>query len=184
MSENKRGNYAKVYAFGADNTIALDGNLKSGAHYGAREAQEGRLGSRYAAKTRLRLPVWVFVFGVAALLFALSMAYLGRCVAISSTTKQIYRIREELARVTQTNEALEVQIAEKADDTRIQTLAINSLGMKQATEDVIYTVAPVAVASREKSGQTDTAETVVQKTSGTGLVKDGFFGLLLHMIGL
>ena len=44
MSENKRGNYAKVYAFGADNTIALDGNLKSGAHYGAREAQEGRLG--------------------------------------------------------------------------------------------------------------------------------------------
>ena len=122
--------------------------------------------------------------GVAALLFALSMAYLGRCVAISSTTKQIYRIREELARVTQTNEALEVQIAEKADDMRIQTIAINSLGMKQATEDVIYTVAPVAVASREESGQTDTAETVVQKTSGTGLVKDGFFGLLLHMIGL
>lgn len=46
MSENKRGNYAKVYAFGADNTIALDGNLKSGQPITAHgEAQEGRLGA-------------------------------------------------------------------------------------------------------------------------------------------
>ena len=115
---------------------------------------------------------------MAALFFALGMTCVSRCAAGAALNKQLYRMREELARVTQTNEALEVRIAEKADDTRIQALALNHLGMKQATSDRIYTVTPVAVPMREE----ETAQTISQPSGGSGI--SDFISIFLHRIGL
>lgn len=182
MTRRKRGSYARAYAFGAVSPISL-----SGAPSGTIELDDDFSGRMERRAERCRQPRrhergqvsgWVLVIAVAALFFALGMTCVSRCAAGAALNKQLYRMREELARVTQTNEALEVRIAEKADDTRIQALALNHLGMKQATSDRIYTVTPVAVPMREE----ETAQTISQPSGGSGI--SDFISIFLHRIGL
>lgn len=178
MSQRKRGSYARVYAFGADSPIALYGGSVADVSFQpeslTRRSVKGRRG-----RGRRLIPAWAVLLTFAFVTFGMSMAYLGRCVQIAGLTKQVYRIREELARVTQTNEKLAVLIADKEDDTRIQTRAFNRLGMTQASKDRIFTVTPVSVPERDSVTVTHAEKNTEQK-SGIGEL----FGLALHMIGL
>lgn len=185
MSQRRRGSYARAYAFGADSAIVLSGtpaveiDLSSGEN-----GEMLRRAERYTqprARERGGVRAWVVVVAVAALFFTLCMAYLSRCATISSMNKQLYRIREELARATQTNEALEVRVAEKADDTRIQALALNHLGMKQATSEQIFTIVPVSSPAR---GADNATVTEVRDSSQTSSSFFDFIGIFLHRIGL
>lgn len=184
MSQRRRGSYARAYAFGADSAIVLSGTPAVEIDLDSGESSKMlRRAERYTqprARERGGVRAWVVVVAVAALFFTLCMAYLSRCATVSSMNKQLYRIREELARATQTNEALEVRVAEKADDTRIQALALNHLGMKQATSEQIFTVAPVSSPARSA----DTSVTEVRDPAQTSSGFFDFIGIFLHRIGL
>ena len=184
MSQRRRGSYARAYAFGADSAIVLSGTPAVEIDLDSGESSKMlRRAERYTqprARERGGVRAWVVVVAVAVLFFTLCMAYLSRCATVSSMNKQLYRIREELARATQTNEALEVRVAEKADDTRIQALALNHLGMKQATSEKIFTVAPVSSPARSA----DTSVTEVRNPTQTSSSFFDFIGIFLHRIGL
>lgn len=182
MSQNLRGTWGSVYAFGTDSTIALEGGATAVSGFSVegmeRRSRRGQ-GEKTKRRAGLRAPAWLALLVTAAMVFGMGMTYVVRLSEISATTKQVYRMREELARIVQTNEGLEVRIAEKADDTRIQALAINSLGMRQATAEDIYTVAPVSMVEPGAAAQPTAQNTFASNTEG-----DGFLELLLHMIGL
>lgn len=185
MPQRRRGTYVRAYAFGADSTITLSsaptGDVELGKAFSERlERRAERCYTQPRRRERGVVSGWVLVLAIAVVFFALGMTCVSRCATGASLNKQLYRMREELARATQTNEALEVRIAEKADDTRIQTLALNHLGMKQATSDRIYTVEPVAVPVREETSE----QTIVQPENVSGGGIFDLFGIFLHRIGL
>lgn len=86
----------------------------------------------------LRVPVWMIALAVAGLVSVLCFTYLGLRADLTFAAKQISTLQIERARTREINAALEQKIAAAGNPERIQSLAVNRLGMYlPGAEDIV-----------------------------------------------
>ncbi|HIQ62797.1 MAG: hypothetical protein UFE80_00595 [Christensenellales bacterium] len=159
--------YAKAYSFGTDGSAALAGSPATSP----RPLERPRYQRRHAAG--LRLPLWVVLLSTAGLVFAMAFGLLHLRAEAASLSKQIDASKVEVARTQELIDTLEVRIAEAGDATRIQSIALNRLGMQMPDASQVITV-------YLPSDEAPVSDITVQKTPQENR---SLFSLLLGLIG-
>jgi len=164
--------YAKAYSLGMNGTAALAGAPIASARPVKRSPRRTPAHTPERAARGLRLPVWVVLVALAALVFTLSFMLLGVRAQVSQAAKRASALGVELSGVQEIIGSLEVKIAEANDPQRIHSIAVNRLKMRQPTEDQIR----VVPRPYDYAAQTLKAEAQPKDR--------GFFSLLLSLVGL
>ena len=148
--------YAKAYSFGTDGSAALAGSPATSPRPLERP-----------------LPLWVVLLSTAGLVFAMAFGLLHLRAEAASLSKQIDASKVEVARTQELIDTLEVRIAEAGDATRIQSIALNRLGMQMPDASQVITV-------YLPSDEAPVSDITVQKTPQENR---SLFSLLLGLIG-
>ncbi len=133
MVARRTNPYAKVYSYGANGSA-----VRAGSPIASQHTIHSHPRARARKRLEVRAPLWVIVLVVAAAVFFQAFAMLGMQSGITGEQKHINTLTRELAKVQESIDSLEVSIAQASDPSRIHSIAVNRLGMRQPTPEQIH----------------------------------------------